>query len=197
MLNYVLPAAAFALVTAQAAFACEDRVTIDPMQARELLSTIANDGADPLDQFFAFDTLMCADQTGIRDLALRTGAASSNATIQGQVLMRSLFEMETIAVKLLPAEGLSTEHYKAIEQNPQLNFAVRYRDLAAGCLSFGSDRGCDRNSNLSVTGTKAILHIDHNDDIIGSFSVVDGGLMGDVRVDALNGLVFPAQIELF
>lgn len=197
MLRYVLPAAALALVTAQSAGACEDRVTIDPMQAPELLSTIANDGADPLDQFFAFDTLMCADQTGIRDLALRTGAASSNATIQGQVLLRSLFEMETIAVRLLPAEGLNTEHYKAIQQTPQLNFAVRYRDLGAGCLSLGHDRRCDVSSNLSVSGTEAILHIDHNQDVIGSFSVVDGGLIGDVRVDVLNGLVFPAQIELF
>jgi len=196
MLKFVLPAA-LAIAAAQAASACEDRVTIDPMQARELLSTIANGGADPLDQFFAFDTLMCADQTGIRDLALRTGAASSNATIKGQVLLRSLFEMETIAVQLLPAEGLSTEHYKAIEKTPQLNFAVRYRDLAAGCLSLGHDRRCDVSSNLSVTGTKAILHIDHNNDIIGSFSVVDGSLMCSVRVDALNGLVFPAQIDLF
>lgn len=197
MLRPVLPAAILSAFLAQPIIACEDRVTVDPMQARELLTTVASDEADPLDQFFAFDTLMCADQTGIRDLALRTGAASTNATIQGQVLLRSLFEMETIAVKLLPAEGLSTEHYKAIEQTPQINFAVRYRDLPAGCLSFGSDRGCDRNSNLSVTGTKAILHIDHNDDIIGSFSVVDGGLLGEVRVDALNGLVFPAQIALF
>ena len=82
MLKFVLPAA-LAIAAAQAASACEDRVTIDPMQARELLSTIANGGADPLDQFFAFDTLMCADQTGIRDLALRTGGRVVECHHQG------------------------------------------------------------------------------------------------------------------
>lgn len=177
------------------AAACDEYVTVDRAQAADLMAVVRDAQADPLDQLFAFETLMCASQPGLRDLALRTGVTSGNPSIQGQVVLRALLEKEVVAVELVEAEGLSKQHYEVIAARPYKMLSVTHRDFAAGCLSFHSRDQCEPASVMTITGVGAVMNVGvNNDRIAGEFRLDGAALMGQVMLDDLR---FAARISLF
>lgn len=177
------------------ALACDELLTLDRPQVIDLVNRLRSTEADPLDQLFAFETLMCSAQAGVRDLTLRTAVASANPTIRGQVLLRALFEKEVIAVELLEVEGLTKEQYERIKANPVEALGVTYRDLPNACMSFHSDEQCPAYSSLNVQGIGATIHIRYNNyDVDGLFRLEGEGLAGHLT---LGNLTYPARIALF
>lgn len=193
-LAFVFSALVMLPLTAQA---CEDFVSLDRGQVVDLMNTIRDPQKDPLDQFFAFETLMCSNQSGVRDLARRTAMKSTDPTLRGQVLLMAIMEMENIPVRLLEVDGLSKEQYERIKQRPIENFAVKYRDPANACLSVIRDKSCDPASLVSVNGTRLTIRTRYNGyDIDGDFSLDDGALKGILTFAKLNQ-TYPARIDLF
>lgn len=180
---------------ASSAFACDEFVTLDRAQTTDLINTLRSAEADPLDQYFAFETLMCSDQPGVRDLSLRTAAKSNNETVKGQVLLRALMELEVVPIRLLEVEGLSKDQYARIKARPSEMLGVTFRDLAQACMSFHRNDHCPPNSNLNVSGTRTTINIDWNGYVVrGSFALEGDKLLGDVT---FKDATYPAEIPLF
>lgn len=193
-LKSLLAAGALTCVAA-AASACDGFVALDRAQTTDLINTLRDAEADPLDQYFAFETLMCSDQPGVRDLSLRTAARSDNATVQGQVLLRALMEMEVIPVRLQEVEGLTKDQYERIKAQPSEMLGVTFRDLSQACMSFHRDNHCPPYSNLHVSGTRTTININWNGySFKGSFALEGDKLVGDVT---FKDATYPAEIPLF
>ena len=187
----------FALCSFGMAHACEETVTLDRAQTIDLLNEVRSPDTDPLLQLFAFETLACSDQPGVRDLVLRTAANSPNATIRSQVLLRALFEQEAIVVHLLEVEGLSKVQYDRIKANPTLTLSPVYRDLSRGCMSFHRDYECSESSIADVQGEQLSIRVRWNGfDMDGYFRMQEGALLGTLSFPKDN-LSYPARIDLF
>lgn len=183
--------------SAGAAQACGDLVAIDRAQITDLMTVVRDQDADPLDQFFAFETLMCSDQSGIRDLTLRTGLKSPNPTIQAQVVLRAMLEKESVFIHLLEVDGLSKEQYERITARPSETLPIQFKDPGAACFSFHDNRGCNTASLMSVNGTLVTIRTRWNSyDLDGNFSLNDGKLTGQLTF-AREKLTYPAEINLF
>ncbi len=190
-------AALLVIAMASAASACDEFVKIDKAQTITLMNTMSNDQSAPLEQLFAFETLMCSDQPGVRDLTLRTGLQSSNPSIQGQVLFKAVMEMESIPILLLEKQGLSKEQYERIKQRPIENLSVSYRDTKLACLSFSHREKCDPNNVMSITGTRASIRTRFNGHgLDGEFRLQNGALEG-LLTFTREKQTFPARIDLF
>lgn len=180
-----------------AAAACEDYVQLDRAQTTDLLNELRSPETEPLFQLFAFETLMCSDQSGVRDLTLRTGAKLNNPTVQSQVLARALMEMENIPIRLLEVEGLSKEQFERIKQRPVENMPVTFRDTSKSCIAFSNKSACDTNGGLSINGTRATLRTRFNGHgLDGDFLLKDGKLSG-ILTFTREGQTYPALIDLF
>jgi hypothetical protein len=188
---------ALSLTLAGPALACDDLITLDKSQTVDLVNTLRNEEADPLEQFFAFETLMCSDQAGVRDLTLRTAAKSGNETIQSQVVLMAVMEMENIPVRLLEEEGLTKEQYERIKQRPIENMSVSFRDPSKGCLSFVNTKDCARDNVLTVQGKRVFMRTRFNGQgVDGDFELKDGKLQG-IFTFTQPGHTYKAEIPLF
>lgn len=193
----VLAAALVILGNPIAASACTKLQPIDRAQVTELMNTVSAADANPLDQIFAFDTLMCAEQSAVRDFTLRLGAKSSNPTIASQVVLRAIFEKENLQVRLLDVEGLSDAHYERIKTRPIESFALRYKDLSAGCASFIRDNQCEDSNLISISGNKLAIRARWNRyDVDGAFVHMGDVLSGSITF-IQDQMTFPAEIDLF
>lgn len=189
------------IVSTSPAFACEEFVSIDNVQTRELIETMRSPASDPLDQVFAYETLICSDQAAVRDLTLRTGATSENPVIRGQTLFLAIAQMSSLVVELLPAEGLPNDHYDLLGDYPALSFPVTFVDPARTCLALGDREAC-KGQMVDVKGETATLHAAFpgtSSDVLGRFSYSGGSLVeGTMQLNLHEGnFAFPARITLF
>lgn len=179
------------------AVACDDLVKLDRAQTIDLLNIVRDDSADPLDQYLSFETLMCADQSGVRDIARRTAADSQNATLRGQVLLSAIMEMESIQIRLLEVEGLKKEQYERITTRPIESLPVHFRDVSKSCLSFWKKDTCVPDAVLSVNGTRVTIRTRFNGQgLDGDFDLKDGTLIGQLTFTK-EAQTYPARIDLF
>ena len=72
MIRIALAALAIVLGTA-AAISCEEFKTLSADEMKEYRDKLSEQGADPLDQLFAFEELSCSDSPTIRAYAMKTG----------------------------------------------------------------------------------------------------------------------------
>lgn len=183
------------VASAHSALACAERVSIDPAQARDLVAQMADPATAPIDLFYAFETLMCSDQSGLRHLALRQGAVSDNPVSAGQVITRALLDKATPAIGFVAREGLGTAHYNLIRDMPLLTLPLQYRDLYAQCLSIHRDDECNPDPVLAVSGTEVVLRVNWNSERIEGVFIQDGEVLrGQVTY---RDLALPAEINLF
>lgn len=183
---------------------CDEAVALSQPQARELLETLQNEAANPIDQIFAFDTLICSDQAAIRDMSLRAGAVSPNPSIQSEIIFLSLASKSILTVELEEAEGLSKQHYDFLKSNRINNSNITYVDRANACLSLGQSGKCEENQRVDVSGRNVALSGlwkvgNKRTGVEGTFRY-DGGEYLRGEVEMLLGsesLRFPAVISLF
>jgi len=196
-MRYLAVLVALMLSPSAVAASCDSYIRISNEEARELMANMISPDVSPLDQLFAFETLMCADKTGLRDLTLRTAAVGDNQTILGQVLMRAIFEKEILELRLQQTDGMSLAQTSRIRKQPFERLAITQRDATAGCVAFYAG-ACAANSRYlgTLSGTTFLINVHWNEySIIGTFEYDHGEtLQGEVRI---GDLVFPAEIDLF
>lgn len=181
----ILAAAAMATAIGGSAWACEEPVTLEPAQARELLTLIKTPEADALDQIFGFETLMCAKRSSVRDLAVRTALDSPNKTLRSSVMFELLFAKEQLLVEFLPEEGLSKEQYAFIKAQPSLSFIVAKRTREANCFIIKAHNGSKNCADegawnlVEVSGTRVNFFL--GDAYRGTFALTGGDLIGTMN----------------
>ncbi|MEO1291477.1 MAG: hypothetical protein AAFV62_01385 [Pseudomonadota bacterium] len=199
---------ALALVTGLAAvpaLACDEPVSLDNAQVRELVTLIKTDGADALDQIFGFETLMCAKRPAVRDHATRAALGSSNPTLQASVLFELLFAKEGIVIEYIVEEGQSKEYYKFVETTPMLQLNLGAKNRAESCIAINARNGQPDCANarawnmLQVSGTRVTLAL--GDSYTGNFTLQGTALVGTlagerVAVDKKPLGAVPAKINL-
>ncbi|MEM8730612.1 MAG: hypothetical protein AAGF79_11905 [Pseudomonadota bacterium] len=182
--------------SAAAQGACESYKTFSRDEAAEYLAAMVSPEVTALDQLFAFEDLMCSDQPGLRELTLRSAGLSENPVIRSQVLTRALFEKEVLAIRLVGSDEMSEQQKTRLAQYPTESLTVLYKDLAAGCLSFHQQDGCNPASQATIFGTTLDLHINWSGyQVFGSFTYDHGDRMdGQITI---RGLPFKAWIALY
>lgn len=184
------------------AHACDEPVALDPTQARELLTLIRDPEGDALDQIFAFETLMCAQRPAVRDLATRTAIVSPNPTLRASVMFEQMFAKEGVLVEYLPAEGLESNVYKFIKENPSQQFIFTGKTRTASCLSL-YQADCSRDGHqyfVEISGTHVTLI--YGDQYVGDFQLQGQELLGTIHGSKIVyeretlGAV-PARVRLF
>lgn len=104
--------------------ACNEFVSLDPLQMREDSSALEDADASEIDQIIAFDNLRCSDQPTVRDLALRMGAVSTNASLRAAVLFESIAQRAMLSVDLLEEDNLTKAHYERLASAPTLELGA-------------------------------------------------------------------------
>jgi hypothetical protein len=182
----------------------EEAVSLSKPQARELLGTLQDEAANPIDQIFAFDTLICSDQAAIRDMSLRAGAVSKNPSIQSEIIFLALARKSILTVELDEVEGLTKQHYDFLASNRINNSNITHVDRANACLSLGQSGKCEENQRIYVSGRNVAISGhwkigNKRTSFEGTFNY-DGGENLRGEIELLLGsatLRFPASISLF
>ena len=170
-------------------------------ETRQLMSLLVAPEADPLDQLFAFEDLMCSVSPVVRNMALKAGATSGSADVRSQILFRALSQQQIIRVEL--GEGRAGDGTAGEYSNRILNMPVEAVNDVAGCISFQppGKATCNQTHHLMLMGPGIRvfnrMKMDSsrwytlNGDMTYSFGdTIDGEL-------SLKGAVYPATIRLF
>ncbi|OWU73490.1 hypothetical protein [Marinibacterium profundimaris] len=179
---------------------CAELVPLDRDEARQMMSVMMAPEADPLEQLFAFEDLMCADEPVLRNMALRTGASSPSADVRGQILMRSLFEKVVLQIELGEGEPVDPKYRRNLREPGVMTLDVVYRDPARGCMSFDAGAGgaCSASSIAEFSGTTMTMKVDRSPRkflLTGRFDYDHGDTVEGKVV--FNDVRYPATIRLF
>lgn len=183
------------LVEARAALACDQFIALDAAQAKELMATLKNPGADQFDRIFAFETLVCSDRPVIRDFAMKEGLANAgDDMVRAQVLMEIMFQKERYRIRLIGSPSLDPQAKKFIEEKKAaLFYDNKMTDKVKGCVSLYGDQ-CRPDRQFSFKGTTILLRYDS---LLGEFRLQeDNTLAGTIREHA-QAPDISAEIVLF
>ncbi|MCI4661080.1 MAG: hypothetical protein MRY63_04565 [Neomegalonema sp.] len=180
MIKTLSAALMLSLASLGAAQACEDPVALDQAQVRELITTVRSDKADPLDQIFAFETLMCAKRHAVRDYAARTALQSPNKTLQATIMFELFMAKEGALMEFIAEEGMPKEVYAYIKERPSVFFRFDGKSREASCVTtYG--KACHEDGAsffMEISGTRVALR--HNDEYVGTFALKGTELVGTV-----------------
>ena len=166
-------------------------------ETRELMSLMVAPEADPLEQLFAFEDLMCASNPVVRNMALKAGASSGSADVRSQILFRALTQQQIIRVEL--GDGRKPDGTSGEFSSRVLELPVSATNDVAGSISSGG-AACNQNHHLQLMGSG--IRVYNLINLGGRWQLLSGD-MAYSHGDAIEGelrfidTVYPATINLF
>ena len=183
-----------------AAQACDGYVSIAAEDMKAYRDKLAEPGADPLDQLFAFQQLVCSDNPTIRAYAIRTGlTVGTDPLLRSQVLLDAMLAKHTIEIEVVAGKQSTADDKEWLKSfGGILVFEVAYSSAAEGCVDVRYNDECTNESAFFMSGTKVSFYSSFSR-ITGQFELSDDNeLVGTIQVDrnGTHGLI-PGVIKLF
>ncbi|MEM8730611.1 MAG: hypothetical protein AAGF79_11900 [Pseudomonadota bacterium] len=196
---FLLALTALPMAATTAHAQCVEMKTYSRDETRQLMSMLVAPEADPLDQLFSFEDLMCSSNPTVRNMALKAGANSSSEDVRSQILFRALAEQQIIRVEL--GEGRNSDGTLAKFSNGVIEMPVIAVNAVAGCISFQSPgkADCNQKHHIQLMGPGIRIF---NSVRIGAWQLLRGDLaysFGNTLEGELifSNTTYPVTIKLF
>jgi hypothetical protein len=183
-----------------AAQACDGYVSIATEDMKAYRDKLSEAGADPLDQLYAFQQLVCSDNPTIRAYAIRTGlTVGTDPLLRAQVLLDAMLAKHTIEIEVVAGKQSTADDKDWLKTfGGIVLFEVRGVSAVEGCVDVVYQDECTNKSALFVTGTKVQFYV-ASFRMSGQFELSESNeLVGTIQIDrnGTHGLI-PAVIKLF
>ena len=153
-----IKAAVICLILAQSfadlAHACDEFISLEDLQVRELVAVSNSSNSSELEQALAFETLMCAKRASIRDMAVRASLKSASKSVRARGLLEVIMNRDSMIVETMIAEGLSEKQYDFIKKTNHVAYAFHHKNKQLGCASFSRFKECKKGDMLDISGLR-------------------------------------------